>query len=151
MRRILPLTALLLAFLAGCSNGEGGTTISEPPAPGPSDTIVVFERSGGLAGVHQRLDVRPDGAARLETGVSDVQVRRFRLSKGELDRLRAARERVDFASLERRYEPDQTIYDGVASTIRADGYEVTVLTEGGPPPELADLIAACGQIVEAHA
>jgi hypothetical protein len=143
MSRILALTALLLAVLAGCSD--------DVAPPGPTDTAVVFERSGGLAGVHQRLDVRPDGAARLETGVSKVKVKRFKLSQAELNRLRAARDRVDFESLRPRYEPKQTIYDGVASSVMVDGRKVTVLTEGGPPAELADFIAVCASIADSHA
>jgi hypothetical protein len=151
MRRLAPIFLLLAALVAGCSDdGGGGTAISEPRVPGPSDTVLVFERSGGIAGVHQRLDVRPDGAARIESGVTKVDVSRFKLTPSELDGLRAARDRVDFANLKKSYAPPQVIADGVASTVRVDGREVTVFTEGDPPPELARLIAVCAGIVDQH-
>lgn len=141
---------LSIAVLGGCSGGDGATTTSEPRVPGPTDTVVVYERVGGIAGVHQRLDVRPDGAARITTGVVKPESKRFKLSPGELDGLRAARERVDFDKLEKSYSPPQVIADGVASTVRAGGREVTVFTEGDPPPELARLIAVCAGIVDQH-
>jgi hypothetical protein len=150
MRRLLAPLPLLLALLAGCSDDGGGTTITEPRVPGPTDTIVVYERVGGIAGVRQRLDVRPDGAARIETGFGKVDVKRFKLTPEELDGLRAARDRVDFAELKKSYGPELPVADGIAETITTDGHEVTVLTEGDPPPELARLIAVCGGIVDQH-
>ena len=149
MKRLAPIL-LTAALLAACSSDDGGTTITEPRVPGPTDTLAVFERVGGIAGVHQRLDVRPDGAARIETGVTKVDAKRFRLTPGELDGLRAARDRVDFSELKKSYSPPQVIADGVASTVRVDGREVTVFTEGNPPPELARLIAVCAGIVDQH-
>ena len=149
MKRLAPIL-LTAALLAGCSSDDGGTTITEPRLPGPTDTLVVFERAGGIAGVHQRLDVRPDGGARIESGITNVDPKRFKLTPAELDGLRAARDRVDFSKLKKSYAPPQVIADGVASTVRADGHEVTVFTEGDPPPELARLIAVCGGIVDQH-
>ena len=149
MKRLAPIL-LTAALLAGCSGGHDGTTITEPRVPGPTDTLVVFERTGGIAGIHQRLDVRPDGAARIESGVTKVEARRFRLTPEELDGLRAARDRVDFSGLEKQYGPEQPVADGFASTITTDGREVTVLTEGDPPPELERLITVCAGIVDQH-
>jgi hypothetical protein len=151
MRFLAPIIATVAVLIAsGCSSDDGGTTITEPRVPGPTDTLVVYELTGGIAGIHERLDVRPDGAARIESGFGKVEVKRFKLTASELDGLRAARERVDFTKLEKQYGPDQPVADGVAETITADGYEVTVLTEGDPPPELARLIAVCAGIVDQH-
>ena len=149
MRRLAPIL-LTAALLAGCSSDDGGTTITEPRVPGPTDTLVVFERVGGIAGVRERLDVRPDGAARIESGFTKVEAKRFKLTPAELDGLRAARDRVDFSKLEKQYGPEQPVADGIASTVTVDGRESTVLTEGDPPPELARLIAVCAGIVDQH-
>jgi hypothetical protein len=151
MRRILPLAALLIALMAGCGSDDGSTTSAEPRVPGPSDSVVVFERSGGIDGRHQRLIVRPDGAARVESGGMPVQIKRFKLSAQELTYLRAARDHVDFTNLEKSYGPEQPVADGIASTVRVDGNEVTVLTEGDPPAEVEDLITTCAGIVTQHA
>jgi hypothetical protein len=151
MRFLAPIIAVVAVLIvSGCSDDGGGTTITEPRVPGPTDTIVVFEQVGGIAGVRERLDVRPDGAARIESGAGKVEVKRFKLTPGELDGLRAARDRVDFSKLEKQYGPEQPVADGVASTITTDDGEVTVLTEGDPPPELARLIAVCAGIVDQH-
>jgi hypothetical protein len=149
MKRLAPIV-LTVVLLAGCSSDDGGTTITEPRVPGPTDTVLVFERVGGIAGVRQRLDVRPDGAARIESGATTADVKRFKLTPAELDGLRAARNRVDFSKLEKQYGPEQPVADGVASTITTDDGEVTVLTEGDPPPQLERLIVVCAGIVDQH-
>jgi hypothetical protein len=143
------LALIAVVLLAGCGDDHDKTP--ESRVPGPTDTLVVFERVGGIAGVRQRLDVRPDGAARLTSGVSAPEVKRFQLSPGELDGLRAAREHVDFDGLKRHYGPELPVADGVAVTLTVDGRQVTVLTEGDPPPELERLIRVCVGIVEVHA
>ena len=95
--------------------------------------------------------MRPDGAARLETGGATLEVKRFRLNGSELDGLRAARDGVDLAKLEGQHGPKQPIADGFATSVAADGREVTVLTEGRPPPELQRLIDVCAGLVQVHA
>jgi hypothetical protein len=153
MRRLAPILAITTALLAGCSEGEGGTTITEPTLPGPTDSLVVYERTGGIAGIREYLAVRPDGVARVETGYPGPgsKVMRVELTPSELDGLRKARDAVDFASLDAEYGPDQQIADGFATSIRADGREVTVLTEGDPPPELQRLMSVSAGLVEVHA
>jgi hypothetical protein len=152
MRRIA-IALAAASLLAGCGDGYGGddSTTGEPRVPGPTDTLVVYERTGGIAGVRERLAVRPDGAARLETGGATLEVVRFRLNGSELEGLRAAREGVDFAKLEGQYGPKQPIADGFATSLTADGRQVTVLTEGKPPRELQRLVDVCAGLVQVHA
>jgi|SRR4051794_30187786 len=149
MKRIA-IALLAAVLLAGCGSDDGATTSRDPRVPGPTDTLLTFERSGGLAAVQHRLAVRPDGAVRLDSGFTDIKTKRFKLTDEELNGLRAAREGVDFSTLDKSYGPEQPVADGIATTIRADGREVTVLTEGDPPPELARLIAVCAGIVDQH-
>lgn len=93
MRRLLPLLLLLLA-LAGCGSTEARERI---PAPGPSDLLVVFHRSGGLGGTSNRLYVRPDGAARRE--VKGKRAKVFTMPPATLDRLREALKKADIPGL----------------------------------------------------
>ena len=144
------MTLAAAALLAGCGGSDDDQTTTEPRVPGPTDTIVVYERVGGIAGIREHLRVRPDGAARLETSGATLKVRRFQLSEDELNGLRGARDGVDFAAVESEYGPKQPVADGFATTVTADGRAVTVLTEGVPPPELERLIDICAGIVEGH-
>src|SRR5690348_609642 len=83
-RTPIAVTALLALALAGCADGTTDTTAgasgtpssssatTTAPSGGPSasagssqnvgDTLLVFTRTGGLAGTNDRLVVRPDGA-----------------------------------------------------------------------------------------
>jgi hypothetical protein len=150
MRRILAPTALLLALVAGCSSDGGGNTNTEPRVPGPTDTLVVYERSGGVAGIRERLAVRPDGAARLETGGAKLEVKRFDLDPGELDGLRPAVDAVDFAQLEPQYGDEPPPPDTFATSVTGDGRTVLVLYEGNPPAELRRLMNVCAGLVQVH-
>jgi hypothetical protein len=151
----MKLLATVLALAASVIPAAcGDDAIHDPPpwprVPGPANTIVVYERTGGIAGIRERLAVRPDGAARLETGYPSgpgYKVKRFELSPVELDDLRSARDAVEFAELDDEYAPDQPVADGFATAITAEGREVTVLTEGDPPAELEHLIEVCARLV----
>ena len=141
------------ALVAGCGDGYGSddSTSGEPRVPGPTDTIVVYERTGGVAGIRERLAVRPGGAARLETGGAKLEVKRFELDPSELDGLRAARERVDFAKLESSYGSEPPPPDTFATSVTGDGRRVTVIYGGEPPPELRRLLQVCAGLVQVHA
>ncbi len=152
MRRIA-LTLATAVLLSGCGSGGDDTSTTAPPeprVPGPTDTVVVYERSGGIAGIRERLAVRPDGAARLETGGAKLEVKRFDLDPAELDGLRAAVDGVEFAQLEPRYGEEPPPPDTFATTVAAEGRTVTVLHEGDPPAELRRLINVCAGLVQVH-
>jgi hypothetical protein len=139
--------ALLLTVAAiGCGGEERSTTTDESRVPGPSDNLVVYERTGGVAGIQERVLVRPDGAVRVETGPpSDRQVRRFDLKPGELDDLRGAVAQADFPGLDSQYGTDPPPNDAFERSITADGRTVRVL-HGAKLPEglerVLDLSAA---------
>lgn len=141
------LSAALLAAAAGCGGEARPTTTDSAPVPRPTDTLLVYGRSGGFIGVRDRLAVRPDGAIRVETRAGR---RRGRLSLRELDDLRRARDAVDWAGLRRRYGSDPPPADGYVATVRAEGRTVTVVQGGTPPRRLARLLAICAGIVERH-
>ncbi len=144
MRRAL--VPLLLVLLAGCGEEERR---GEPrvPAPGPSDLLVRYDRGGGVAGLQERLFVRPDGAAAVE--VRDRR-RTFELSGAELDRLREALTAARVPSLQRRYAPQAPVADGIGERILVDGRRVSAETGGDPPARLRRLLSLLGGILDSH-
>ena len=148
LSRALAAAVTALA-LAGC--GEDRITETDTGAtrlPGPTDAIVVYERTGGEARVRERLDVRPDGAARVTTLAG---TRRVQLAPDELDALRVARQGIDVAALEPRYGDEPAPLDSYAETAIIDGRTTRVLSGGKPPKELRRLLHVSQGIVDRHA
>jgi hypothetical protein len=146
---LLPLTALLVG---ACAGAEDGSTARPPSASsastgdssaGASASVpagaVELTRSGGLAGVHDTLLVRPDGTATV-TG-RDGRSRPCQVDESALVALRA----VDPGSLGSAAESSgPRIADGFTYALRTQTGSVTV-TEGqtgGRRPELLEAAAA---------
>src|SRR5215204_6109220 len=113
------LLAVLIAAptLAAC--GEDRTPETDTSrVPGPTDTIVIYQRTGGEEGARERLDVRPDGAA----GITDHdKSARTMLTPGELDSLQHARMDVDFEHLAGSYGPKPPLADASETTLMSNG------------------------------
>lgn len=85
------MVVLAVAVLIGGCAGGGGSEPAQPPARPPAGTgdrlpALSVECSGGLAGVQDRLDIRPDGTAtadRRQAPAAPVT----RLSAGERENL----------------------------------------------------------------
>jgi len=90
---LIGATALLLA--AGCGGGEESTT-----APG-NGALVTYSKSGGIAGVDERLVIAADGSATVTSGRGGSQ-RSFALGTEELSELEAELEAADFAAVDDR-------------------------------------------------
>ena len=146
------LAAIILAValaLAGCGEERQDTTSDgRPTVPGPSDSLVVYERGGGIAGVRDGLEVRPDGAARVSAGGKSAQVQ---LSPPELDGLRAAVDGVRDVKLDPLYGSDPPPDDAFETTVLVDSRRVRVVSGGDPPPELERLLSVCAELVRRHA
>jgi len=152
-QRLLRLVLLgLLVLAAGCGGDDGdGKTTTESRVPGPSDELVAYERTGGIAGVTERLDVRPDGAARISVVEAGKLKRdRFKLTPGELDGLRAAVDAAEGADLEIRYGSDPEPNDAFKTNVLVDGRVITVVSGGDPPPELDRLLNVCAGLIQQH-
>jgi hypothetical protein len=146
MRRLV-LTTLASMALIGCG-GSGDDGTGETRVPGPTDTLVVYARSGGIAGVRERLAVRPDGAARVERG---GRARRVQLTAAELQRVRDAANAVDPDRLESRYGPEPPPADGFVMAVTAGGRTSQVVSGGTPPAELSRLMDVCAGLVQKYA
>jgi hypothetical protein len=147
-RALLALAlAVALMLVAGCGNESRQTTTDSSRIPGPNDTLVVYDKSGGEAGMRQRLAVRPDGAARIETndGVARVDLR-----PEELDAVRRTVDAAFGAQLEPVYGKEPPPLDSFVTTVLVDTRRVRVLPGGKPPRELQELISVCAAIVRRY-
>jgi hypothetical protein len=131
-----------------------------PPQPGKGDAVpptgdlkgvlVIFKRSGGIAGVNETLTVYDDGRITVagRRGESTAQVAPAELS--ELRRLLASPE---FAALDARYPAvgaDLFIY---SITIPTGGKPQTIVTMDGAknPPILDQVLGELGKLLQAQA
>ena len=149
LSRTLAAAAITALALVAC--GEERITTTETEAarvPGPTDTIVVYERTGGEAGVRERLDVRPDGAARVSTLNG---ARRVQLSPNDLNALRVARQGIDATTLEQSYGDEPAPLDSYVETVILGARTTRVLDGGKPPKELRRLLHVSQGIVRRHA
>jgi hypothetical protein len=79
-RPLIIVVALLLCILPSC-------TKTQKPAPEPATLQrIVYHRTGGIAGLDDRLEIQPDGrAAVAQRGSKPYDLR---LTQAQLDRLR---------------------------------------------------------------
>ena len=147
--RWIAITLLAAVLIAGCGSESGDDGDDGSRVPGPSDALVVYERTGGEGGVRERLQVRPDGAARVGTRSKSARVQ---LTPVELDGLRKAVDELSDVTLDPLYGDEQTAAtDTFATTAIVDNRRTRVVHGGDPPAELERLLSVCAGIVEQHA
>ena len=145
------LTALLIAIVAAL----GVVACGEERAPetdtalvsGPSDSLIVYERAGGEEGARERLEVRADGAARVNDGDRSG---RAKLTGQELNDLREARGNVDFAKLKPFYGTGKQVLDAYETRFTADGRLVVIVNDAEVPAELQKLRDVCAALFERY-
>jgi len=153
----IAVTALLALALAGCADGTSDSTAGASGAPSstatarapasPSagtssaasqnvgDTLLVFTRTGGLAGTNDRLVVRPDGSWTLTTKSGTKE---GKLTAAELAALKSTLEQVGFSKLP-KVNNNGNVADGYKYTISYGGDEV-VAEDGAVPTALQPVI-----------
>jgi hypothetical protein len=165
-RRIIAgaLLAVALLALSACGNGLGGqptptpttapveptpTTAPVEPTPttaAPAETTIVFETSGGIAGVMKRMEINPKGEATLTDQrmgrpgvVTPIDVDRYGELLGLIDK-------SDFFNLKDEYNSGTVADDFIYTvTVTQDGRtkSVVVYDVGGrdlAPQPLLDLV-----------
>jgi hypothetical protein len=128
--RLFVLAAILLAVAV--------------PATAAAAPRLVVERSGGIAGVRDRLVIGPDGAARVTH--RDGATRRLPAKRTRAVRaaLRAAR----LATLDAAYRPRGVVNDGFVYDLRSGGHRVHVEQGAdGVPRRLQALIDAAARLL----
>ena len=98
-------------------NKEQGARTGDAADSWPSDLQIAFTWSGGFVGRDDRLDIRPDGAARLTTRNG---VKRFQLTPAKLAELQRLVKDADLANVKPIKEP-QGVADGFLFSIVYDG------------------------------
>ena len=149
MTRLLALVTALAAAVALAACGEDRTPDTDATrVPGPTDTLVVYERTGGEEGARERIDVRPDGAARI---TDRDKSKRVKLSIGELNSLQHARMDVDFDRLDSTYgDSSQVVLDAYETTLSSDGRSNKILHDARVPRELERLRATSAMLLEKY-
>jgi hypothetical protein len=144
--RLVALGVVALFAVAGCgSSDEGDST------PAPSDSggpLVVYTKTGGVAGVREHLQVSDDGSATLAVGYQPVEKRSFELEPDELDRLRGLLEAADFDGVDPG--PGIGCADCFQYEIEYAGKRTAFAEIAGIPDSVGQVVTELGGIVEAH-
>jgi hypothetical protein len=145
----MKIIALLLVALglAACGTSDDKTGQGSRTVPGPSDLQIAFTWSGGFVGRDDRLDIRPDGAARLTTRTGAT---RFQLTQQQLDKLRTLIAAADLQNVPPIKQP-QGVADGFLFTIAYDGRTITYGDGGDPPPAAVGRLGSfLSELIELH-
>jgi hypothetical protein len=128
-RRLFVSGVCVIAVIGLLGCGDGDST--------PSNDLVTFEWSGGIAGYADRLTIYRDGQAVSEPTAGEGPERRFNLSSSELRRLRSLLVAADLPSLQSDYS-DGTDPDELQFTFAGSGYTIEA-DQSGLPRQLAPL------------
>ena len=111
----------------------------------PGALLVAYSRTGGFAGIRERVRVYRGGRAEIVRGSGEL--REFRLSCRRVRAVRDALVAARFASLGTIYAPDTPVADGFLETVTYGGRSVRVLTGAEPPRRLARVLALLRDVV----
>jgi hypothetical protein len=130
----------------GCELADWGQMgpLLAPKATNPSGELVDYRRSGGIAGLEDRLTVSRSGVG-VHTPRNGVP-RVFRVSPAALADLERALEAANFQSLDPSYLPTTPISDAFTYTITYLGGTV-VASDGAVPTPLEPVVAALNRLL----
>ena len=131
--------AIALAMLAtGCGSERSNG----------ADPLVSYQRSGGIAGVDERLVIYPAGEAKIAIGEPDPDEQRFEIGEPALERLRSDLAAADFAAINRG--PGVGCADCFEYEIDHAGETASFNEAADVPDSVREVTARLGRIVEAH-
>jgi len=133
------IVVLLLLLLAGwfvaCQKGRS------------SDILTVYERSGGVAGLDDHLEIDESGEAVV---TRDSERYAFTLDAERLSRLEERFQDVGFQELRKEYLPDQPGADRFEYVVTYKGHTVRTV-DGAVPESLRPILDSLNRIVEERA
>jgi len=133
------LTLLLVAvlFLSGCIAAPAVNPIAD-------DTLVIYQRSGGFAGLDDQLTIHTNGGATLRQHEQEHQIT---LMAEEINQLTTLLDNAEFQSLAGNYPAPKQGADYIAYTIwyadhQVDGVDTTIPEALYPALDLLDQLLA---------
>ena len=145
-RFVLGIAAALALGAAGCGSDGGDDSSPDPPQGG--GPLVVYTKTGGVAGVRDHLEIAPDGAATLSVGYQPGEVQRFELAAADLDRLRGLLAEADFAGVDPG--PGIGCADCFQYEITYAGTTTAFAEIAGIPDSVGRVVTELGEIVDSH-
>ena len=101
--------------------------------------LVRYGSGGGLAGRSVELVISAGGTA-VQTDRNEGDEKKFKISLKQLHALKRELKAANFSTLKRRYEPEQTVFDGTSTGVTYKGKTVTVTSGGNPPERLTKVL-----------
>jgi hypothetical protein len=145
MTRVLPAIAVAAALaVPGC----GADDETAPDPPGGDGPLVVYTKSGGVAGLYERLVVARDGSAAVEVGYRQPLRESFELEAAELDRLSELLAAADFGGA--NPGPGIGCADCFQYEIEYGGKTSAFAEIGDIPQSVGEVVGELGRIVEAN-
>jgi hypothetical protein len=148
---------MVLGLVAGCAEpaatpaasttptvARTGNGISPTPNPEASGALVVFQRTGGIAGVDDTLIVRPDGQYTITR--RDGVRKQGALTAAEQAALRAVLAGFDALPTD---NPGGGVADGYAYRIQ-HGSRVVAANDGDLPPAVSRVIGELNQLLSRY-
>lgn len=108
--------------------------------------LLEYERTGGIAGLDDRLVIQADGAAVLTRRDKRAE---FSMTPRELSALKHELEEADLPSLEGTYDPESPGYDLFEYVLVYKGHTVRA-SDGAIPEPLQSVIASLNGLVQAE-
>jgi len=131
------------ALAVGACGGEDETATTRTDADGP---LVVYERSGGIAGVAERLEIASDGAVAVTAGAVDPQRADFQLSDEELQQLNSELDAADLEAVSTT--GPGACADCFIESVATGGRTTTIVAEmEAPPDSVATLLEHLRELV----
>jgi hypothetical protein len=114
-------------------------------SPALATTLVRYEKSGGIAGIHLAMTVTRAGTAQVTVNHGGTPAR-HRLTSRQVSALKRDLRDARFSTLKALYKPGTPVADGFTQTVRYAGRTVTVRDGGRPPARLSRLLARLSRI-----
>ena len=117
-----------------------------PVATAEAAQLVRYGSGGGLAGRSMELVISAGGTA-VQTDRNEGDEKKFKISLKQLHALKRELKAAKFSTLKRRYEPEQTVFDGTSTGVTYKGKTVVVTSGGNPPERLTKVLNRLGRLM----